>query len=126
MQASNPFLLLSTSVVLALSIGNVHAADPASLAAAPGSAAASNGSFTTKAADPGIYEVEVSKLAARGEGFDKAYVQKVGIDDHENDIKLFEKAAQAAQDADVKGFALKTLPVLKQHLAAHAGSHPMT
>jgi putative membrane protein len=40
------------------------------------------------------------------------------IDDHKKDIKEFEDASQNCKDADLKAFAVKTLPTLKMHLDA--------
>lgn len=52
-----------------------------------------------------------------GADFDKAYVSNM-IDDHKEDIKEFEDASKNCKDADLKAFAVKTLPVLKMHLDA--------
>lgn len=49
------------------------------------------------------------------ENFDREFVQRVGLDDHANDIALFEKASKEADDSAIKAFASKTLPVLKAH-----------
>ena len=58
----------------------------------------------------------VAKLSKmEGDAFDGAYVKDM-VEDHEMDVKEFEKAANEAKDPDVKAFAAKTLPVLKQHL----------
>ena len=51
----------------------------------------------------------------RAKAFDKEFLKEVGLDDHKKDIALFEKASKGADDADVKAFATKTLPVLKAH-----------
>lgn len=53
---------------------------------------------------------------AKDKDFDKEFVEEVGMDDHEDDIELFEKASNGADDAEVKAFAAKTLPTLKAHL----------
>jgi len=50
-----------------------------------------------------------------GADFDKAYV-KQAVSDHEKAVKAFAKAAAQAKDADVKAFAVKTLPTLEGHL----------
>lgn len=50
-----------------------------------------------------------------GADFDKAYM-KMMVNDHEKDIKDFEKAGNNLKDADVKSFAMKTLPTLQKHL----------
>lgn len=128
--------------------------------------------FMTTAAASGLYEVEVSKLAAsrgsadqlkafaamlvehhtaantelmalaqakgvalptaipapkqanmdrlskmNGKAFDTAFIQQVGIKDHREDIALFDSASKTLPDAEVKGFAAKTLPTLRQHLS---------
>lgn len=52
--------------------------------------------------------------AMSGADFDKHYMSMM-VEDHKKDIAKFEKASQN-EDADVKGFASKTLPVLKMHL----------
>jgi putative membrane protein len=56
---------------------------------------------------------ELAKLS--GTEFDKKYVSLM-VDDHEDDVKLFKKAADDAKDADLKAFAAKTLPTLQKHL----------
>jgi len=50
-----------------------------------------------------------------GTNFDKAYM-KMMLDDHKKDIKKFEDAGKDLKDADVKSFAMKTLPTLQKHL----------
>jgi putative membrane protein len=51
-----------------------------------------------------------------GHDFDNAYV-KMMVDDHQEDVAAFEKAAIGSTDADVKKFAARTLPTLKHHLS---------
>ncbi|MFS2048264.1 DUF4142 domain-containing protein [Variovorax sp. CT11-76] len=149
------------------------AAEPAVQVAQAGALSAPDRSLMNLAAGAGLYEVEVSKLAASkavsaevkdyalmlakhhgesnealrrlaarksvplvaeipadkkariealqglsGEGFDRAYVDRVGIQDHEADIRLFENMARDANDADLRAFAERTLPALKEHLNA--------
>lgn len=48
--------------------------------------------------------------------FDARYTKTFGVKAHEDTIKLFQEAADRATDADVKAFAQKTLPALKEHL----------
>ena len=50
-----------------------------------------------------------------GKEFDKDYM-KMMVDDHQDDVDKFEKASNDANDADIKAFASKTLPVLRAHL----------
>jgi len=47
--------------------------------------------------------------------FDQAYMSLM-VDDHQEDVDLFQEAAQNLQDPDVKAFASKTVPILQQHL----------
>lgn len=47
--------------------------------------------------------------------FDRDYMNAM-VDDHKEDIKAFERAADKAQDGEVKNFAAKTLSTLKTHL----------
>lgn len=51
----------------------------------------------------------------KGADFDKAYMKNM-VDDHEKDIKEFQKEAENGKDDDVKTFATKTLPTLLVHL----------
>jgi putative membrane protein len=62
---------------------------------------------------------DIEKLGMKkGEEFDRDFVRKVGIKAHEKDIKLFEKASKNVKDAELKAFVDKTLPTLREHLAA--------
>jgi len=38
------------------------------------------------------------------------------VKDHEKDVTKFQEAATNATDADVKAYAAKTLPTLREHL----------
>lgn len=51
-----------------------------------------------------------------GEELDRAYMQHM-METHQRDVAEFERAAVTAQDQDVRAFAEKMLPVLKEHLA---------
>lgn len=48
--------------------------------------------------------------------FDQQYIDSME-NDHQMDIKIFEKEAKTGDDADLKSWAAKTLPTLKAHLA---------
>jgi putative membrane protein len=50
-----------------------------------------------------------------GLDFDKAYMSQI-LKDHREDIAAFEKEAKHGYDGEVKMFASKTLPTLKEHL----------
>ena len=56
---------------------------------------------------------KLAKLS--GAEFDKAYVAAM-VDDHQKDVREFSRVASSNGDADVKAFATKTLPTLKEHL----------
>ncbi|HEX7778040.1 MAG TPA: DUF4142 domain-containing protein, partial [Vicinamibacterales bacterium] len=67
-------------------------------------------------------EVPAAKKAVKdrlgkldGAAFDKAYVAEM-VKDHKQAITNFERAAKSA-DPDVKAFAEKMLPALKEHLS---------
>jgi putative membrane protein len=60
----------------------------------------------------------LSKLS--GAEFDKAYMKDM-VEDHEKDVAEFDKASTTAMDGDLKAWAAKTLPTLKEHLE-HAKS----
>jgi putative membrane protein len=62
---------------------------------------------------------DIEKLGKKnGAEFDRDFVRNVGLKAHEKDIKLFQKAGKDVKDADLKAFVDKTLPVLREHLAA--------
>jgi len=52
---------------------------------------------------------------ASGAAFDRAYMQMM-IADHRQALNDFRLAAKAAKDADVKGWAAKTLPTIEEHV----------
>lgn len=52
-----------------------------------------------------------------GAAFDRAYVDDQ-VKDHEKTVALFEREAKSGKDAELKAFAEKTLPTLKEHLTA--------
>ncbi|MGE3784954.1 MAG: DUF4142 domain-containing protein [Alphaproteobacteria bacterium] len=55
---------------------------------------------------------KLSKM--RGAEFDRAYMHEM-VEDHDKDVKKFRQEAEHGNDADLKAFAQKTLPVLEQH-----------
>ena len=60
----------------------------------------------------------VAKLEKlEGAAFDRAYVEDQ-VRDHEKTIALFEREAKTGTDTELKAFAEKTLPTLKEHLTA--------
>jgi putative membrane protein len=53
---------------------------------------------------------------ASGEDFDKTYA-KQQVDGHDEAVKLFDSYAKRGDNAALKQFAKKTLPVIQEHLA---------
>jgi|SRR5579872_6814748 len=51
-----------------------------------------------------------------GDDFDKAFA-RTAVEDHQKDIAAFEKEARSGTDADLKNWAIKTLPTLRAHLS---------
>lgn len=64
----------------------------------------------------GKHQRDVDKFSKlSGADFDKRYTAYM-VDDHKKDIADFGKAAKSGSDAEVRGFASKTLPTLQMHL----------
>ena len=62
------------------------------------------------------HQKDMEKLSKKtGADFDKAYMSHM-VDDHKKDVADFRKESKSGKDADVKGFAAKTLPTLEDHL----------
>jgi putative membrane protein len=58
----------------------------------------------------------VSKLSAlSGAEFDRKYMEHM-VKDHEKDVAAFERESTKGSDADLKAWAAKTLPTLREHL----------
>jgi len=51
----------------------------------------------------------------KGDDFDRAYVKDM-VKDHEEDVALFTRASRDLKSKELKDFATKTLPTLKEHL----------
>ena len=64
------------------------------------------------------FRTSLDRLAAlKGREFDHAFKEQV-IEDHRSAIDLFEKQADQGTDPDLKAFAQRHLPHLREHLAA--------
>jgi putative membrane protein len=62
------------------------------------------------------HQAALKKLEGlKGPAFDKAYMQQM-VRDHEDTLKLVQKAAKEAKDKDLKAAAEKSIPVVQQHL----------
>jgi putative membrane protein len=51
----------------------------------------------------------------KGQDFDRAYIAQM-VKDHTEAVRLFEQQAERDADPEVKAFAQKTLPTLREHL----------
>jgi putative membrane protein len=61
-------------------------------------------------------QAEMKKMQGlSGPAFDKHYMDHM-VADHKQDIAAFEKEAKSGKDPEVKAFAEKSLPTLKEHL----------
>jgi len=56
---------------------------------------------------------QLSQLS--GEAFDKAYMEAM-VKDHAADAQLYERASQSVQNEALKGYAARTLPIIREHL----------
>lgn len=63
---------------------------------------------------------KLAKLS--GAAFDRAYMQAM-VADHKKDVNEFRMEAKSGKDADVKGWAAKTLPTLEEHLRLAQSTH---
>ena len=54
--------------------------------------------------------------ALSGADFDRTYMSEM-VRDHNEDIALFERAAEVSADPEIKAWAARSLPMLRQHLA---------
>ncbi|APR85305.1 putative exported protein [Minicystis rosea] len=62
------------------------------------------------------HQDEVDKLAKEtGDKLDRDYMSRM-VDEHEKDVKAFEKIAKDAKDPELKQFASGALPTLQDHL----------
>jgi putative membrane protein len=59
---------------------------------------------------------DVAELGQKaGADFDREYMEMM-VKDHKKDVTEFEKQAKSSKDPDVRSFATRTLPALKEHL----------
>jgi len=54
---------------------------------------------------------------AKGQEFDRQFIRQVGLQDHQADIDLFQKAEGQLTDSSMKEFVQTTLPTLRHHLS---------
>ncbi len=68
-----------------------------------------------------LLKERLSKLS--GPSFDRAYMENM-VKDHKKDVADFNRESTSAKDPEVKQFAAKTLPTLKDHLKEAEGIAP--
>ncbi|RYZ18592.1 MAG: DUF4142 domain-containing protein [Chitinophagaceae bacterium] len=62
------------------------------------------------------HQEHINEVKAKtGADFDKAYMRMM-VEDHQEDVNEFEEAANKASDPEIKAFAAKHVPILRQHL----------
>jgi putative membrane protein len=54
--------------------------------------------------------------ALQGKAFDTAYIEKLGVQGHQEAVQAFQKEAQDGQNAKLKNAAQKALPTIEGHL----------
>jgi putative membrane protein len=65
-----------------------------------------------------LQQGKLKLLSARdGQNFDLQYAEGMGVEAHQEAVRMFQKAMGESQDPDVKAFISKTLPTLQHHLA---------
>ena len=67
------------------------------------------------AVDPKAMALHDRLAKLSGAAFDRAYLQAM-LADHQKDVNEFRLEARSGKDADVRGWAAKTLPTLEEHL----------
>lgn len=75
-----------------------------------------NKELTSIAKNKGAAVSEAKARGWAGSDFDARYLATLEAD-HKKDIQTFEKEASSGNDNDLKSFAARTLPTLKEHLA---------
>ncbi|OZI42472.1 DUF305 domain-containing protein [Bordetella genomosp. 5] len=63
-----------------------------------------------------MQQAKLKTLDMSDDGFDKRYAEMIAVTAHEDAVTLFRKASEEAKDPEVKAFAAKVLPTLKEHL----------
>jgi putative membrane protein len=59
----------------------------------------------------------VGKLQTlKGQQFDEAYVEQVGVEAHQRAVDLFQQQSQSGTDSQLKAAAARALPIIKHHL----------
>lgn len=78
---------------------------------------ASSVGVTPPAAMSSPHAAHLEKLRGLdGAEFDREYAAQIGVAGHQEAVGLFERASREATNPDVRAFAEKTLPTLREHL----------
>ena len=68
-------------------------------------------------ATPSADSALVGKLQTlKGQQFDQAYVEQIGVEAHQRAVDLFEQESQSGTDSQLKAAAAHALPTIKHHL----------
>lgn len=95
--------------------GSRMAADHAKASVELAAIANAKGVPLPTAIDPRKQKDEMTLGDKVGASFDREYMERM-VKDHRQDLQEFEKQAASARDPDVKAFAAKTVPTLREHL----------
>jgi putative membrane protein len=79
------------------------------------SIATGKGVTMPKTVDPDQKKLRTRLEKANGASFDREYVRGM-VQDHQKDVKLFQREAQNGKDPELRSFAQQTLPILQDHL----------
>jgi len=72
--------------------------------------------------EPGATQkLELKALEVADTSFDTKYAERIGANAHTHVVNVFAAAAKDAKDPDVKEFAKKYLPMMKEHLRLAEG-----
>lgn len=75
--------------------------------------------MTPPAGMPADKQAKIAQMSRlQGMDFERQYVRVSGVQDHQAAIGIFEQASRNLNDPDLRNFAAKSLPVLRQHLQA--------
>jgi len=78
--------------------------------------AQSKGTTLPKETDVPHKAIATALKALSGDTFDKQYIARVGVGDHERTLEMLQKAQKNTKDPDLKAYAQKTQQTVNQHL----------
>ena len=76
----------------------------------------SKGVTVPKEADKTHKQLAKQLEKLNGDKFDRLYMREAGVKDHKAAVALFTKEAKSGKDPELKAFAEKSLPTIKEHL----------